>query len=67
MSQITLVIRHAPHSEQLLRWQMTVNAAFAGGSVTAALINLGALIAVSMARSALSQLALARSPAGYHG
>ena len=53
--------------EQLLRWQMTVNAAFAGGSVTAALINLGALIAVSMARSALSQLALARSPAGYHG
>jgi hypothetical protein len=35
--------------------------------VTAALINLGALIAVSMARSALSQLALARSPVGYHG
>ena len=42
MSQITLVIRQVPQSEQFFRWQATAIAAFAGGSLTAALLNLGA-------------------------
>lgn len=60
MSQITLAIRHAPQSERLFRWQVSVNTAFAGGSLAGALLNLGALIALSIARSVLSRLARAR-------
>lgn len=66
MSQITFAIRHAPHSEWLFRWQATVIAAFAGGSLTAALLNLGALMALSVARSTLSQVAIARRWADHH-
>jgi hypothetical protein len=67
MSQITLAIRHAPQSERLLHWQMTVNAAFAGGTLTAALLNLGALIAFSLTRSVLSRFATAPSVEEPHG
>lgn len=56
MSQIILTIRQAPRSEPMLRWQMAFNAAFAGGSLGAAVINLGAMIALSIARSVLSRL-----------
>lgn len=66
MSQITFAIRHALHSEWLFRWQATVIAAFAGGSLTAALLNLGALMALSVARSTLSQVAIARRWADHH-
>lgn len=66
MSQLTLAIRHVPQSERLLRWQVTVNAAFVGGSLTAAMLNLGALIAFSIARSALSRFTTARRLEEYH-
>lgn len=66
MSQITLAIRQAPLSEQLYRWQVTVNAAFTGGSLTAAMLNLGALIALSITRSVLSRFATARREEELH-
>ena len=47
MSQINFAIRHSRQTERLLRLQVTVNTAFAGGSLIAALLNLGALIAIS--------------------
>ena len=60
MSQISFAIRHSRQTERLLRLQVTVNTAFAGGSLIAALLNLGALIAISLARSAISRFATAR-------
>ncbi len=66
MSQITLAIRHVPHSEWLFRWQATVIAAFAGGSLTAALLNLGAAVALAMTRSTLSQVSAARGRTDRH-
>jgi len=66
MSQITFAIRHAPQSEWLFRWQAAVSAAFAGGSMTAGLFNLGALMALSVARSTLSQVTIARRWADHH-
>ena len=66
MSQITLAIRHAPHSEWLFRWQATVIAAFAGGSLTAALLNLGAVVALAVTRSTLAQVSAARGRADRH-
>jgi hypothetical protein len=66
MSQITLAFRHAPHSERFFRWQATVIAAFAGGSLTAALLNLGAAVALALTRSTLSQVSAARRWADHH-
>ncbi|UYV15411.1 hypothetical protein [Porphyrobacter sp. ULC335] len=66
MSQITLAIRHAPHSEWLFRWQATVIAALAGGSLTAALLNLGAAVALAVTRSTMSQVSVARGRANRH-
>jgi hypothetical protein len=60
MSQITFAIRHAPHSEWLFRWQATVIAAFASGSLAAALLNLGAAVALAVTRSTFSQVSAAR-------
>lgn len=60
MSQVNFAIRHSRQTERLLRLQVTVNTAFAGGSLIAALLNLGALIAVSLARSAISRFVTAR-------
>lgn len=60
MSQLNFAIRHSRQTERLLRWQVTVNTAFAGGSLIAALLNLGALIAFSLARSAISRFVTAR-------
>lgn len=42
-------------SAGMLRWQLTVNAAFAGGSLTAALLNLATLVMLPLMRSALTQ------------
>lgn len=67
MTQINLAIRHAPQSERLLRWQVTVNAALAGGTLTAALLNLSALVAFSLTRSVLSRFATAPSVEEPHG
>jgi hypothetical protein len=67
MFQVTQAIRIAPQSGRLYRWQVTVNAAFASGSVTAALLNLGALIAFSIAQSALLQIAAGRHAGASHG
>lgn len=64
MSQIDFAIRPVLRSDWQLHWQLTVNTAFAGGSLTAALLNLGALIAFSLARSALSRFATARRVGG---
>lgn len=66
MSRITLAIRLASQAELLLRWQVHVNAAFAGGSLIAALLNLGALVALSLARSGLAQRATDRRKARCH-
>lgn len=55
MSPIILAIRHAPKSEVMLQWQLAFNAAFSGGSLSAALINLCALLASSIAKSAASR------------
>lgn len=66
MSQIILAIRHAPLTERLFRWQAAVIVAFAGGSRTAALFNIGALMAFSIARSALSHVAITRRRAEHH-
>ncbi|WP_341710772.1 hypothetical protein [Erythrobacter sp.] len=49
MSKIIPTIRHVPQSELMFRWQMAFNAAFAGGSLSAVLISLSALIASSVA------------------
>lgn len=65
MFQISFPIRPVPQSDRQLRWQMTVNTAFASGSLTAALLNLGVLIALSLARSALSRFATARRRLGH--
>lgn len=64
MSQITLAIRHVTHSERLFRWQTA--AVFAGGSLTAGLFNLGALMALSVARSALVHGAHERRRTEHH-
>lgn len=53
MSQITFAIRQATQSEMLFRWQATVIAAFAGGSLTAALLNLAAAVGFAVTKSAL--------------
>lgn len=66
MSQITLAIRHARQSERLLRWQVTVNGALAGGSLIAALFQLGALVGLSLARSMAAHAAAARRAADHH-
>jgi hypothetical protein len=66
MSQITLAFRRAPQSERLFRWQSAVISALSGGSLTAALLNLGALMTVSVARSVLSHAATARRWAEQH-
>jgi len=67
MSQITLALRQVPQSERFFRWQATVIAAFAGGSLTAALLNLGAAMALSFARAALGHTAAACKRSDYHG
>ncbi len=67
MSQINFTIRAAPQSQWLLRWQARVIAAFAAGSLFTALFTIGALMAVSVARSALSHFAAARRWADHHG
>lgn len=66
MSQITFAIRHAPHSEWLFRWQATIIATFAGGSLTAALLNLGAAVALAMTRSTFSHVSGASGRADRH-
>jgi hypothetical protein len=66
MSQITLAIRRAPKSERLFRWQAAVVAAFAGGSLTARMFNIGALMALLIARFTLLQIANARRGGEYH-
>jgi len=60
MTQISFAIRPAPQSDWQFRWQMPINTAFASGSLTTAFFNLGVLIALSLARSALSRFATAR-------
>jgi len=65
MSQISFAIRPAPQSDWQFRWQVTINTAFASGSLTSALLNLGVLIVLSLARSALSRLATARHRLGH--
>ncbi len=60
MNQISFAIPPAPQSDWLFRWQMAINTAFASGSLTTALFNLGVLIALSLVRSALSRFAPAR-------
>ena len=66
MSQITLAFRRAPQSERLFRWQAAVVAAFANGSLTAGLFNLGAMMALSVARATLSRFANAGRWAEHH-
>ena len=41
---------------RLFKWQIMVNAAFASGSLTAALFNLGVLISVTVAKALASQI-----------
>jgi len=65
MPQISFPIRPVLQSDRQFRWQLTVNTAFASGSLTAALMNLGVLIALSLARSALSRFATARRRPGH--
>jgi hypothetical protein len=65
MSQISFAIRPAPQSDWQFRWQVTINTAFASGSLTTAVLNLGVLIALSLARSAFSRLATARHRLGH--
>jgi anti-sigma factor RsiW len=67
MSQLTLAIHNAPHSEWLLRWQATVIGALAGGSLIAALCNIGALMTLSIARSAVLRPTAAHRWAEPHG
>lgn len=59
--------RHTPLLERLYRWQVIINAAFAGGSLTAALLNLGALVAVAIARSGMSRFGRGRRWVEYRG
>jgi succinate dehydrogenase hydrophobic anchor subunit len=66
MSYITHAIRQAPYSEWLFRWQATAIAAFAGGSLTAALFHLGAAVGVAVTRSVLSRGAGIGGWAGHH-
>jgi hypothetical protein len=66
MSQITLAFRQVPQSERFFRWQATVLAAFAGGSLTAALLNLGAVMALATAKAAFGRANPVRKWTGYH-
>lgn len=66
MAQITLALRQLPQSERFFRWQATVLAAFAGGSLTAALLNLGAAIALATAKAALGRAKPLRERTGHH-
>jgi hypothetical protein len=66
MSQINLALRRTQQSDRFFRWQATVIAAFAGGSLTVGLINLGALMALCVTRSALSRAALSRRWGQHH-
>lgn len=50
MSKIGLVLHSAPSADRLFKWQFTVNAALAGGSMTAAVLNLAVVVAFSLAR-----------------
>lgn len=50
MSKIALSLPGAPISDRLFNWQFTVNAAFAGGSMTAAVLNMAVVAAYSLAR-----------------
>lgn len=56
MTRIALSLGHVRQSPRLFRWQATVISAFAGGSLTAALLNLGGVVAIALARSAQSRL-----------
>ena len=66
MTQITRALRKVPQSERFFHWQATVAAAFAGGSLTAALLNLGAAMALSFARAALGHTAAAGERSDCH-
>ena len=66
MAQITLALRQLPQSERFFRWQATVLAAFAGGSLTAALLNLGAAIALATVKAALGCANPLRERTGHH-
>ncbi|WDA40998.1 hypothetical protein [Erythrobacter sp. BLCC-B19] len=66
MSQITLALRQLPQSERFFRWQATVLAAFSGGSLTAALLNLGAVVALATAKAAFGRANLVRKRTSYH-
>lgn len=50
MSKIGHSLPGAPISDRLFNWQFTVNAAFAGGSMTAAVLNLVVVVAFGLAR-----------------
>lgn len=65
MTQISFAIPPVTQSDRQFRWQLTVNTAFASGSLTAALLNLGVLIALSLARSALSRFVTAPRRPGH--
>lgn len=67
MSQNSFAIRPVSQSDRQFRWQLAVNTAFASGSLTAALVNFGVLIALSLVRSALSRFATARRRPGHGG
>lgn len=55
MSQITFALRRVPRSEPFMRWQATIVVAFASGSLTSALANLGAALLLALARKVLAQ------------
>ncbi len=50
MSKIGLSLPGAPISDRLFNWQFAVNAALAGGSMTAAVLNLAVVAVFSLAR-----------------
>ena len=56
MTRIALSLGHVRQSPRLFRWQATVIAAFASGSLTAAMLNLGGVVAIALARSAQARL-----------
>jgi hypothetical protein len=66
MSQMIRAILRAPQSEWLLRWQVTVNGAFVGGSLIAALFQLGVLVVLALVRSAAFHAGPARCGAKCH-
>jgi hypothetical protein len=65
MPQILHAARHARRSTRLFRWQALIASALASGSLTAAMLNLGGVMAVALIRSTRTRVTTIRGSADH--